>query len=65
MMVQWLRAQASLSGHPVLFQGYTWYLIPSITPVPEDITPFSGLHGNQVYKLWTDIHTGKISTQMK
>lgn len=51
MMVQWLRALAVLSGHPVLFQGYTWYFIPFVTTVPEDITPSSGLHGNQVYKL--------------
>lgn len=41
----------------VEFPVLTWHTRLS---VPGDPTPFSGIHGHQIYKWYTGVHAGKI-----
>jgi hypothetical protein len=47
-MAQQLRVLTTFSGNPGVIPNTHIRLQPSLTPVPEDLTP-SGLHGDQAH----------------
>lgn len=58
--------------HWLLFRGSTFdgqhphgSPQPSITPVPGDLTPSSGVLGHQAHKWYTDTHVDKTHTCIK